>query len=87
MEILQNVFKGRYAMHNINLLLSGLLVGSLLCNLISISYLRKYCGILRIDHSNPEKDVYRFDIDDIDSLSNKKRIVLKIDNNADLSQN
>ena len=42
-------------------------------------------GTLRIDHSNPEKDVYRFDVDDIDKLSKKKRIVLKVDNNADLS--
>ena len=43
-------------------------------------------GTLKIDHSNPEKDVYRFDVYDIDKLSKKKRIVLKIDNNADLSQ-
>lgn len=42
-------------------------------------------GVLRIDHSNPEKDVYRFDIENLDSLSCKNRIVLKVDNNADLS--
>ena len=42
-------------------------------------------GVLRIDHSNPEKDVYRFEIDDIDNLSKKKHVVLKIDNNAKLS--
>ena len=43
-------------------------------------------GILRIDHSNPEKDVYRFEIDDLDKLENKKRIVLKIDHKSNLSQ-
>ena len=43
-------------------------------------------GTLRIDHSNPEKDVYRFEIDNLDRLRNKKHIRLKIDNNADLSQ-
>lgn len=43
-------------------------------------------GTLRIDHSNPEKDVYRFEINDLDSLDKKKRIVLKIDHHADLSQ-
>lgn len=43
-------------------------------------------GVLRIDHSNPEKDMYRFEIDDLENLSKKRRIVLKIDHNADLSQ-
>lgn len=47
--------------------------------------LRKESGTLRIDHSNPEKDVYRFEIDDLDNLSTKKHIVLKVDNTADLS--
>lgn len=74
-------------MHKINFLIGGLLVGSLLGNVVSIIYIRRTYGTLRIDHSNPEKDVYRFEIDDIDSLSRKKRIVLKVDNHAILSQN
>lgn len=43
-------------------------------------------GVLRIDHSNPEKDIYRFDIDNLDALGNKNRVVLKVDSHADLSQ-
>lgn len=43
-------------------------------------------GTLRIDHNNPEKDVYRFEIDDLDRIKSRKRVVLKVDNNADLSQ-
>lgn len=43
-------------------------------------------GTLRIDHSDPEKDVYRFEVDNLDKLSKKKRIILKVDNDADLSQ-
>lgn len=43
-------------------------------------------GVLKIDHSNPEKDIYRFDITDLDSLSKKTRVILKVDNNASLSQ-
>lgn len=43
-------------------------------------------GTLRVDHSNPEKDIYRFDIDNLDDLSKKKKIILKVDNNANLSQ-
>lgn len=43
-------------------------------------------GTLKIDHSNPEKDIYRMEFDDLDSLSKKKRILFKVDNNANLSQ-
>lgn len=72
-------------MQHIHILIDGLLIGSLLCNLAGIIYIKRTCGTLRIDHSNPEKDIYRFDIDSIDSLSRRKRIVLKVDNHADLS--
>ena len=43
-------------------------------------------GTLRIDHSNPEKDVYRFEIDDLEKLNRKAYVELKIDHHADLSQ-
>lgn len=43
-------------------------------------------GTLRIDHSNPEKDVYRFEISDLDKLNKKSHVELKIDHHADLSQ-
>lgn len=60
----------------------GALVAGLVCHFV----LDRPCGTLRIDHFNPEKDVYRFDIDDLDKLGKKKRIVLKVDNHADLSR-
>ena len=63
----------------------GVLVGSIISSIIfSIRY--RKAGTLRIDHSNPEKDVYRIEIDDLDGLSKKKHVVLKVDNNANLSQ-
>lgn len=63
----------------------GVLVGSIISNIIfSIRYWK--AGTLRIDHSNPEKDVYRIEIDDLDGLSKKKHVILKVDNNANLSQ-
>lgn len=62
----------------------GLMVGMLVDEIINCC--KKKYGILKIDHSNPEKDVYRFEIDDIENLHKKKFIVLKIDNDADLSQ-
>lgn len=43
-------------------------------------------GVLRIDHNNSEKDLYRFEIDDLESLDTKTQIVLKIDHNADLTR-
>lgn len=43
-------------------------------------------GVLKIDHSDPEKDVYRIVITtDLDKLPRKKRVILKIEDNADLS--
>lgn len=67
------------------LILIGLLVGSIVSNIIFFIRYRK-AGTLRIDHSDPEKDVYRIEIDDLDGLIKKKNIILKVDNNADLSQ-
>ncbi len=43
-------------------------------------------GVLRIDHSNPQKDLYLFEIDDIEKLGKKKYVNLKIDHKANLSQ-
>lgn len=48
--------------------------------------IRSASGTLRIDHSNPLKDIYRIEIDDLDKLSRKRRVILKVDHNADLSQ-
>lgn len=63
----------------------GFVVGAVLMFL----YFRvtsKTSGTLRIDRTNPDKDIFRFDVDDLDSLANKKKINLKVDNNAKLSQ-
>lgn len=43
-------------------------------------------GILRIDHSDPEKDLYRFEIKNLDKLNKRSYVELKIDHHADLSQ-
>lgn len=62
----------------------GAIIGSIVVNIYH--YMRTSSGTLRIDHSNPDKDVYRIELDDLDNLSKKKRIVLQVDNNAELSQ-
>ena len=67
------------------LLIVGFVVG-VASSTIIFAIQNRRSGTLKIDHSNAEKDVYRFDVNDLDGLSKKRRIVLKVDNNADLSQ-
>lgn len=64
------------------------IVGALIGSIVTLIYNHMFftSGTLRIDHSDPNKDVYRIDIDDLDAIDKKKRMVLKIDHNADLSQ-
>lgn len=61
-------------------LAAGLIIG------LVIKFKCVYDGVLLIDHSNPEKDVYRFCISNLDKLSGKKEIRLRINHDADLSQ-
>lgn len=56
-------------------------IGTLLLNYINSAH-----GVLRIDHSDPNKDLYRFEIDDLDKLNGKTYVELKIDHDADLSR-
>lgn len=62
----------------------GFIIGFVLTILIRL--VKPTAGTLMIDHSDPIKDLYRFEIKDLDGLSKKKRIVLSVDNNADLSR-
>jgi hypothetical protein len=66
----------------------GCLIGIFTCAVVTTIYdcFRYGWGTLNIDHSNPEKDVYRIDIEDLDKLNKKKRIILKVKHNVDLSQ-
>ena len=51
-----------------------------------ITYRTSGRGALRIDHSNPERDLYRIEINNLEDLSRKKRVILDVDNSAILSQ-
>ena len=72
-------------MRKTHLLIEGLLAGAVVCETIVLLRMRKTCGTLQID-TKGEKELYRFEIDDFDSLSKKKYVRLKVNNNADLSQ-
>lgn len=70
-------------MLDVLLFLGGVAIGiiiSMLLNFLKTSY-----GILKIDISDSEKEMYRICLDDLDDLKKKKRIMLKVDSNADLS--
>lgn len=56
-----------------------------LCSVVILIFLKRPDGTLRIDRSNPEKDTYRIEIDDLESLSKKRRVILRVDANAHLS--
>lgn len=65
----------------------GVLCSTIACWLYKFVSMRLFTdGVLKIDCSNPQKDVYRIVIGDLSRLKNKKRIVLKVDPRADLSQ-
>lgn len=62
----------------------GVISGSIITNIII--HIRSSYGVLRIDRSNPGKEIWQYVIDDPEKLVNKKRIFLRIDQNANLSQ-
>ena len=55
--------------------------------LTSIMYRVTTGGVLNIDRSNPEKDIYRFNINEseFENLHKKRYILLKINPNANLT--
>lgn len=66
-------------------LLIGIIVGACLSSVVFFITHPKI-GTFKIDKSNPDKDVYRLDVGDLEKISKKKHVRLKIDSSADLSQ-
>ena len=81
MEILKNHF--RKEEKDVIYFTIGLVIGIIVT---VIGVMRLKVGTLRIDQFSSEKDLYRFEIDNLDKLSHKKFILLDVDPNADLSQ-
>ena len=54
----------------------GIVIGLFAAGLMA---LRMQVGTLRIDHSNPVKDSYLFEIDDLDKITEKEFIILRVD--------
>lgn len=62
----------------------GYLAGGLTVTLVMwlVIFRRSGKGILRIDHSNPERDIYRFETQGLEQIDNKRYIILQIDHHA-----
>lgn len=71
-------------MNNFFWMLIGVIIGAIIMQIVN--YLISAHGILKIDHSDSNKDVYRLVIDDLEDFYKKNYMFLEIDHNADLSQ-
>lgn len=64
----------------------GCVIGGILIGIGLTEMRYRTIGTLRIDHSDPEKDVYRFEINNLGVIDKKTKIVLRVDHHANLSQ-
>ena len=65
------------------ILVLGLIIGGVLVRIIHIR--NTAVGVLLIDHSDPERDIYQINIENLDILSKKKQVLLKVNNTAKLT--
>ena len=56
--------------------LAGMIIGGII--VYGFKYVRASYGTLKIDRLDPKKDIYRLEIGDLDKLSRKKWVILKI---------
>ena len=63
----------------------GIIIGLILANLVVWNPWTA-TGVMRVDHTDPDKDSYLLEIDDLDKLNRKKRIIITVDHNARLSR-
>lgn len=64
--------------------IAGVLIGVV----VTLIFQRLFTnGTLLIDRTDPEKDVYRIDLNSLYNLHKKRHVTLKVNPNADLSQN
>ena len=66
---------------NADVVLAGLFSGLASTGLFETfkNIIKKPDGTLIIDRNNPEKDVYKFEVGDLDALDQKKHLTLKVE--------
>ena len=81
-KISEKQIERRIVMNSYLIFSLGIIIGSIMTRLILQVSSAK--AVLRIDHSNPEKDIYRLDLDNVCNM-NKKTLLLKIDHHANFT--
>lgn len=61
-----------------------MVIGAIVGCIFMKAYLTK--GVLQIDKNDPEKDIYRLCINELENLERKKYIMLKIDKYANVTR-
>ena len=66
---------------NADVVLAGLFSGLASTGLFETfkNIIKKPDGTLIVDKSNPEKDIYKFEVGDLDALDQKKHLTLKVE--------
>ena len=62
----------------------GFVLGAAIANVLRL--VRTSFGELKIDCSDPDKDLYSIEVGDLDELAKKKRVILKVVKTATFSQ-
>lgn len=63
--------------------LGGFVFGAVL--MFVIIHIKTTTGVILIDHSNPEKDIYQINLDKFDNLKKAKRVWLRVNHEAHLN--
>lgn len=64
-----------------------MIIGAVIGIIASAVWSRAHaCGIIEVDCSDPDKDVYRLVVNDLKSLTKKRRIIFKVNRNAHFSR-
>lgn len=66
------------------LVMAGAVIGAAVANVIF--YFRAGSGTLKIDHTDPERDYVRLELDTENLKKSTKKFILKVDHNAVLER-
>lgn len=63
------------------MLFLGFIIGVLICTIIVfiVDHYTGTDGVLKIDTSDANKDLYLFEVDDLEHLAEKKKIVIRVE--------
>lgn len=84
-NFVKTILKGGDIVSAFMFLIGGIVIGLIFGFFIGIA-ISTGKGTLRIDHSDPNKDRYLFEVDDLDHIRSKSRLVITIDHEAKIAE-